>query len=359
MTRVLHFIYALSGGGAERQLCMLAAAGGHHGVESTVFCADVREEPRLSEAGVKILRWHREGKFDFGLYHAAVDAIASERPDVVHVWLPAVISIPAMLAARRCGIPCIFSYRNRQYFSGPRDVVEYLTALACAGKIVSNNPVAQSSWPYRKLYEWRGGATIPNAVEVPGSLVRGEYEARQGDPCRLMFVGRLTRQKNIMGLLAALSQLNTRRSWTLDVFGVGELEAEARALVQRLGLSERVHFRGYSREIFEHMATSDVLVFPSLYEGMPNVLVEALALGLPVVASRIIANSEIVGASDSVVWVDPGSMDDIARRLDDVLDGRVDLAAKVKNGKALAAQYALDGMVERYAALYAGLAHGA
>ena len=354
-SRVLHFIYALSGGGAERQLCMLAAESAGHGVDSVVFCADQRDEPRLQAAGVRVMRWNRRGKLDMGLYRVALAAIDEVKPDVVQVWLPTVISVPAMLAARRRRVPCIFCYRNRQRCTSARDIVEFVVAAACADMIISNNPVAQSSWPYRKLYACRAGKTIPNAVQVPEALVRSEPPLRGTEPARLMFVGRLTEQKNILGLMEALALVRSIRPWTLDVFGVGEQEAEARALVARYRLSDRVHFRGFSREVFEHMAEADVLLFPSLYEGMPNVLVEALALGLPVVASRVVANEDVVKDSECVVWADPASPADMARQIDAVLNGEIDLGEKIRKGRQLAQRFGSHGMVARYAAAYASL----
>jgi glycosyltransferase involved in cell wall biosynthesis len=358
-SRVLHFIYSLSGGGAERQLCMLAAESAGHGVDAAVLCAEQQDEPRLQAAGVRVMRWGRRSKLDPGLYRAALAAIDEVKADVVQVWLPTVISIPAMLAARRRGVPCIFCYRNRQRWASVRELVEFIIAVVCADKIISNNPIEQSSWPYRKLYACRAGEAIPNAVQIPEALVRSEPPLQGAAPARLMFVGRLTAQKNILGLLEALAQVRSVRPWTLDVFGAGEQEKEARALVSRCQLSDRVRFRGFSREVFERMAEADVLLFPSLYEGMPNVLIEALALGLPVVASRILANQNVVQDSECVVWTDPGSPADMARQIDAVLNGEFDLGENVRNGLQLAQRFGTHGMVARYAAAYASLTKGA
>ena len=98
------------------------------------------------------------------------------------------------------------------------------------------------------------------------------------------------------------------------------------------------------------MAEADLLLFPSLFEGMPNVLIEALALGLPVVASRILANQDVVQNSECVVWTDPRSPADMARQFDAVLNGEIDLGKNVRNGRQLAQRFGTHDMVARYAA---------
>ena len=104
------------------------------------------------------------------------------------------------------------------------------------------------------------------------------------------------------------------------------------------------------------MAEADVLLFPSLYEGMPNVLVEALALGLPVVASRVVANQDVVKDSECVVWADPASPADVARQIDAVLNGEIDLGENIRKGRQLAQCFGPHGMVAQYAEAYASLA---
>ena len=353
---VLHFIYALRGGGAERQLNLLAAASAQQGITASVFCVESDDDGSLKAAGVRVIRFARRGKFDLRFFAAARQAIDDLRPDVIHVWLPPVVSIPAMLAARYRGVPCIFSYRNRQEIQSAREVIEFLVAAVCADKVISNNPVGQSSWPYRMLFSRRDGEAIPNAVEMPAVDRESTARSSCADPARLLFVGRLTAQKNIVRLLEALSLVRSRRRWVLDVFGVGEQEELARSLAARHGPSGQIRFRGFSSRVLDEMMKADVLLFPSLHEGMPNVLLEALAVGLPVIASRIPGNVELLRGHECVVWIDPTSPEDMAQKIGAVLDSQIDLGSKVCSGREVARFYGVEGMVEKYVSAYRRLA---
>lgn len=132
---------------------------------------------------------------------------------------------------------------------------------------------------------------IPNGVD----LQRYRPEARAWTPPRLFSVGRVVYQKGFdLGLhaLAGLKDLG----WQWTIAGDGTQMANLRALAEQLGLSERVHFLGWQsgRDLVEWYHQANMFLFPSRHEGMPNAVLEAMASGLPVVATRIAGNEELV-----------------------------------------------------------------
>lgn len=114
---------------------------------------------------------------------------------------------------------------------------------------------------------------------------------------RLLFAGRITTQKGVDVLLQALAQLDpSLPRWSVDVIGTGpELEAY-RQLARVLRIDDRVAFRGWleREELRRLYDDTDMLVFPSRYEGMPNVVLEAIGSGLPVVGTRIAGTEDLV-----------------------------------------------------------------
>lgn len=98
-------------------------------------------------------------------------------------------------------------------------------------------------------------------------------------------VGRLSAQKNQRELILALPELKGSSNCRLVIIGEGELEDELRRMAASLGVDNRVLFMGHQDNPFKHIARSRVFVLPSLYEGFPNVLVEAMAAGCPVIAA--------------------------------------------------------------------------
>ncbi|MBQ7217293.1 MAG: glycosyltransferase [Synergistaceae bacterium] len=145
--------------------------------------------------------------------------------------------------------------------------------------------------------------TIPNGVRKPKTFWQGKYFPEN---TRLLYVGYLSRRKGLNIALEALGNLKAY-SWTLDVLGDGSQRGEFESLAENLGLSERVKFWGFRDDAEEFMSRAACLLFPSFQEGLPLTVNEALAVGLPVLASDIeplrpLASGELVRPGDVGAW---------------------------------------------------------
>lgn len=145
---------------------------------------------------------------------------------------------------------------------------------------------------------------LPNAVDLNvfcyDSMGRQQIRKELGiDPDILLVghVGRFDAQKNHMYLLNVFVEILKRNpSSRLLLVGCGTLEGKIRQEASRLGIAERVIFAGVRSEIPQILSAMDVFVFPSLYEGMPNTVIEAQATGLPcVIADTITREADITG----------------------------------------------------------------
>lgn len=133
---------------------------------------------------------------------------------------------------------------------------------------------------------------IPNGVDID------EYclpESRNWETPRMLFVGRLVYQKGLDILLEALGGLQTME-WHLDIVGDGSFKEFLEKRCQKLGIQDRVHFVGWLRgkELVDAYHRSNLFVLPSRHEGMPNAMLEAMSCGLPVIATAIAGNEELV-----------------------------------------------------------------
>jgi glycosyltransferase involved in cell wall biosynthesis len=138
----------------------------------------------------------------------------------------------------------------------------------------------------------------------------------------LLYVGRLSASKGLPILLESLVILKTSHpNLTLTVVGDGEDRAAIESMVVELGLPKNVKFVGYQSqaEVRQHLQQSDVFVLPSFAEGIPVVLMEAMAAGLPVVATQIAGVSELVADGISGYLVPPGEPNLLAERLEKLL----------------------------------------
>ncbi|MFM6171774.1 MAG: glycosyltransferase family 4 protein, partial [Sphaerospermopsis kisseleviana] len=120
-------------------------------------------------------------------------------------------------------------------------------------------------------------------AEQSGRRVRTPHQG----PCRFVFSGLHVSRKGLPFALRALARLAPSIEWTLDVMGQGPLSASWRRLATRLGLGSRVTFHGHvpRTDLMNTLRRADVYVFPSLLEGWPAAIAEALSLGLPVVTT--------------------------------------------------------------------------
>jgi glycosyltransferase involved in cell wall biosynthesis len=101
----------------------------------------------------------------------------------------------------------------------------------------------------------------------------------------IVSVGRLTKQKGYPYLLHAFSLVKKRLSCRLAIIGDGEDRAKLLSMAKDLGVGREVEFLGFQKNPFKYMARSSLFVLSSLYEGFPNVILEAMALGLPVIST--------------------------------------------------------------------------
>ena len=142
---------------------------------------------------------------------------------------------------------------------------------------------------------------------------------------QVLFVGRLEPVKGLLVLLDAVAILRPKHpDLVLSVVGDGTLRSRIEADASRLGLSDIVRFVGYKSqaEIAALLAETDMLVLPSFAEGVPVVLMEAMASGRPVVASRVAGVQELVHDGVTGFTVPPGDASSLAYRIDQLLEDR-------------------------------------
>jgi glycosyltransferase involved in cell wall biosynthesis len=195
-----------------------------------------------------------------------------------------------------------------------------------------------------------------NGVETDRIAPRSDY--RLGDPTTITYVGRLHAQKDLPTLLRAVSRLSGE--WPgarLRLIGEGPERERLAGLSGEIGVSAQVDFVGTVSDIAPWLESSDVLVLPSLAEGLSNALLEAMAAGLPVVASDIPGNAGVVVDGVNGLLFPPGDDETLAATLGRVLDNeeerrRLGQAAR----RTVVADYGLDRVAQRYLEMYADLA---
>jgi glycosyltransferase involved in cell wall biosynthesis len=285
------------------------------------------------------------------------------RPDVVHTnSLKA--SVLGGLAARIARVPCVWHVRDHVDTDAlPRPAVALVRALA---RRVPSAVVANSESTMASLHlPPRGGPLrrviadpVPDEFFAPTPSARRAREERE---LVVGMVGRLAPWKGQDVFLAAFARAfpdgTTRARIVGDaLFGEDKHRAALHAQVARLGIADRVEFRGFRTDVRAELAELDVLVHASVQpEPFGQVVVEGMAAGLAVVATDAGGPAEIIDSGHDGVLVPPGDADALAAALRDLADDPDRRARLGRHARATAARYRTDAIVPHFTALYAEL----
>ena len=208
---------------------------------------------------------------------ALKEAIGAENPDVVISFLTK-MNVMATLAADGLGVPVVISERNNPYvqkFDWFWDAARGF-AFPKAFAFVTMTEGAARFFPSRQRPRTR---IIPNPVSIP-PITRGMRHGRS-----LTAVGRLTAQKRFDRLIEAFARVADEfPDWSLVIWGEGELRRDLETRIAKTGLGARITLPGLTEKPGGWIERADILALSSDYEGWPNVVIEALAGGVPVVA---------------------------------------------------------------------------
>lgn len=345
---VLWVIKGLGPGGAERLLAGLATA--HDPTIATFECAYVVAAKshlvgQLEAAGVPC-ECLSHGRRDWSWPLRLARLVRSGDFDVVHVHSPLPGSV-ARLAVRsmpRAHRPVLYTTEHNAWntFRRPTRWLNRLTGRADKFTFAVSAEVARSL---------RGPVVDRSEVLVHGidlQSVATHREGREGlrrewgvrdDELVVATVANFRQQKDYPTLLAACAALRERGvPLRLVAVGQGPLEAEMRALHASLGLGDRVVLTGYHPDPPAVLAAADVFVLASRWEGLPVAMMEAAALGLPMVLTEVGGMPDALGA-DGAVWVPPGRPDALADALQGVLADPAQRAMLAERSQAAAAAF--------------------
>lgn len=359
--RVLEIIPSLDQAGAEKQLVLLAQGLARAGVEVHVAVLTrlgPLVEP-LREAGVEVHLVGKTWKVDPAAFRRLARYIRQLAPQLVHTWI---------FAANAYGRAAALSARVPYVLAGERcvDLWKGWAHLALDRALARRTEgIVTNSSGVVEYYVQQGIArdkffVIPNGVTVPPAAdpaVRTEVRRELGlpDESRLIgAVGRLWPQKRYKDLIWAADLLKVVRDDThLLIIGEGPERERLERFRGQVQIRDRVHLLGQRSDVPRLLAALDCFWLGSGYEGQSNALMEAMALGLPVVATDIPGNQDLIEHQASGILVPVGDRAGFARwtqsLIDDVeLGRRVGSAARSRMGE----QFSVEAMVQRHLDLY-------
>jgi glycosyltransferase involved in cell wall biosynthesis len=367
--RVLLVIPTLDQSGAEKQFTLLATGLPQDQFEVHVV-ALTRGGPfveELARHGISVTILNKRWKFDPFCLRKLARLIRVLKPDVIHSWLFAANSYCRMVAGGRGQPAVIVSERCvDSWKSGWQLALDRWQIPRTARLIGNSNSVAnfyrQQQFPDDRIQ------VIPNGIELPpvrpdpsdpklGAEVCDRRAERFGLPkdAKIVgFVGRLARQKQVMDLLWSLVLLkDADPRISLVLVGDGPERDGLERFVHESNLEEHVRFLGHRSDVDQILPLFDVFAMTSGFEGMSNSIMEAMATGLPVVASDIAANQELVYDGVTGFLFPVGDRTACARALLFLFE-HPDRAKQmgIAGRERMATEFSVEKMVAEYAETY-------
>ncbi len=196
---------------------------------------------------------------------------------------------------------------------------------------------------------------VPNAVDTHKYFEDAHKE--RNDIRNITYVGRLDNYKGVNFLISGfkdvLSKVDNVR---LTIVGNGPDESLLRDMANNLRIIDNVVFKGRQEDVFSQLCSADIFVLPSLSEGMSNVLLEAMSCGLPVVATSVGGNSDLIKDRYNGILIEPRDSMKLSAALLELLknDGLAKKLGKEAR-KTVKENYSIDHVVDKYVELYSRL----
>jgi len=363
---VLQVIPTLDRSGAEKQMVLLAA-----GLPRDRFRVEVAALTRLGPleadlrgAGIPVTLIGKRLKVDPVALNRLTGLMRERRFDVVQTWIFAA-NVYGRIAAHRARVPVILTAEMAVDLWKGRGQLRIDRSLSrWTDRIVGNSNAvvdfyANAGIPRERLTCIPSGIGDEEPPPVDPATIRRSFQLDPGCPL-VLFVGRLAPQKGVKDLIAAFDLLqHIRPDYRLLIAGDGPLRADLDDLASAFRLNPMVRFLGHRDDVPSLLAAADLLVLPSYYEGLPNVVLEAMRFRKPVVATSAPGTTEVVADGQTGILVPMHQPTALAQAIRVVLDDREMSARYGEAGRARAeAEFRATTMVERFASLYEELAKG-
>ncbi|MFP4560976.1 MAG: TIGR03088 family PEP-CTERM/XrtA system glycosyltransferase [Thiohalorhabdus sp.] len=365
---VAHVVHSLRVGGMENGLVNLINRTPPETLRHAVICLEGYSEfaARLDPA-VEVHALHKRPGLDIGLYGRLWRLLRRLRPDLVHTRNLA--AIEAQLPAALAGV------RRRVHGEHGWDMAD-LDGASRRYRLLRRamRPLVHHFIPLsRDLEGYLGGAIgvrpermtrICNGVDVerfrPGTG-GGALRGRAGFPAAapvIGWVGRMEGEKDPLALVRAFIRVAgaegaKETAPRLALIGDGSLRCKAREELEEAGLAHRVWLPGERADVAELLPDLDLFVLPSLAEGISNTVLEAMACGLPVVATRVGGNPELIADGETGLLVPPGDPRALGEALAAALADPDRRAAMGRAARGrVEERYSIDAMVAAYLEVY-------
>ena len=324
---------------------------GHASSIYTIFSPGELAAQAVDE-GIPVVPFHKEKGFSMDAVFRLARRLRDDRVQVLHTHNSAIHHYGVM-AGRLAGVDVIVNTRHGLAFhSARRQDVYYRATMPLTDAVVFVCGDGQRHYTEKRVVPSRKGSVILNGIPV------GRFQAFRAAPgaarpaVRFGSIGRLVKAKGHDHLLAAFALVAAENACAeLHIWGDGELRSALLEGIARHGLERRVVYHGKTSDPAAALQSLDVFVLSSISEGLPLVILEAMAAGLPIVSTRIGGVPEVAPEGTVAWYAPPGDPHSLAQAMLSAIDA--DLALRGDAAWRWAAEhFSLEAMQQQYERLF-------
>ncbi len=355
--RILYFLQGLEFGGLEKMVCDLAKGVKKRGLDVRVCLFDEKGifASELEDDGIFVTLIKRNQGIDFFYPFKLASFIKSQNIDVIHAhnstaWF---YSVFAGIITQR---PLVYTEHDRSFPSSFKIRTLHFLFSKRSKVVAVSNAIKKEL----KRFEWvRDVQVIFNGIDEKHfsplskeeKMKHRENMGFSRDDVLLINVGRMDRLKNQSVLLRVLKKLPVQTK--LLLVGDGENYQKLKDKTKIWGLEDRVFFFGKRRDVNKLLRISDIFVFPSLSEGLPLAIIEAMASGLPIVASDVGGIPELVKEKVNGFLIKPTSFNSIEKAIFNLINNSSLKEEMGRNSERLFKEsFTLSSMCKAYMEIY-------
>lgn len=358
-TRIAFFITDLDVGGAERMFVELVTRLDRRLWEPRVYCLSPPGKlvERLNEERIPVVCFGVQNIRQIGVVWRLAAELRRFRPQLIQCFLFHA-NLIGRLAAFFAGVRLVVcGIRVAERRSRLRLWLDKLTQLLVTQNVCVSQAVADFSINEGRLSPDKV-CVIPNAVDfrlfAEAEPVDRPTLGTPPDAPLILFVGRLDPQKAPFVLLEAFKCLLAQHTeCQLLIVGDGVLRKTISQWVTEKELDGNIHLLGWRPDVPQLLKSANCLALPSLWEGMPNIVLEAMASGLPVVVSQVEGTAELIQHGETGLLAKPGSVEELKTALDAILnDAGLSKRLSERAQQIVADRFTFSKMIDAYEQLF-------
>ncbi len=362
--KILYFITGLKTGGAEIVLYNLVKEIDKERFEpimiSILSLTEVGE--KIKKSGIPVLSLNAKFKFNPFIFFRLLSILKKEKPIILHTFLFHTDFL-GRIVGKFCKVPIIISSIRNEYIGGSlrERLLQFTDKFADVVVIVSQK--VEEKMIKARVVSPQKSIVIYNGIDInkfkfqdeeKRKEIREKFNLKESNKV-LISVGRLFKAKGYPYLIEAIKILKEKYpEIVLLILGEGEEREKLEKLIRKDNLDKNIFLLGRKENVADFLNVADVFVLSSLWEGFPNVILEAMACGLPVVATNVGGVEEIIEDNVSGFLVEPKNPSALAKKIEFVLNLNSGKRKEIgkKGRKTIEEKFSLGKMIKSYENLY-------